>query len=130
MRFAVFLCCSVRCFYVFLCGFGVFVTPLSPPELVLFFFFSENPAGIMLKTEPIRKLSNFNFYWTKTLYPSNLNKITYFLHFSRAIDISNNCNNAKDSWEPVKINVKFCKNCENTGKILKISCVLMSFCEI
>ena len=86
----------------------------------------------MLKTEPIRKLSNFNFYWTKTLYPSNLNKITYFLHFSGAIDISNNCNNAKDyvSWEPVKINVKFCKNCENTGKILKISCVLMSFCEI
>ena len=35
MRFAVFLCCSVRCFYVFLCGFGVFV---SPPELAPFFF--------------------------------------------------------------------------------------------
>ena len=28
------------------------------------------------------------------------------------------------------MNVKFHKNCENTGKILKNSCVLMSFCEI
>ena len=31
------------------------------------------------------------------------------------------------SWEPDKINVKFHKNCENTGKILKISCVRCHF---
>ena len=31
------------------------------------------------------------------------------------------------SWEPEKINVKFHKNCENTGKILKISCVRCHF---
>ena len=28
---AVFLCFSVRCLYVFLCGFAVFVPPLRPP---------------------------------------------------------------------------------------------------
>ena len=41
------------------------------------------------------------------------------------------CNNTKDyfSWEPEKINVKFDKNCENTGKILKMLCN-MSFGEI
>ena len=40
-------------------------------------------------------------------------------------------NNTKDyfSWEPEKINVKFDKNCENTGKILKMLCK-MSFGEI
>ena len=83
MRFSAFLCCSVRCFYVFLCGFGVFVPPLSPHlnRSFLFFFFFLNPAGIMFKTEPIRKLSNFDFYWTKTLYPSNLNKIKIFFAF-------------------------------------------------
>ena len=31
MRFAVLLCCSVQCFYVFLCGFAVFIPPLRPP---------------------------------------------------------------------------------------------------
>ena len=39
------------------------------------------------------------------------------------------CNNTKEnfSWETEKMNVKFCKNCENTGKILKISCVRCNF---
>ena len=39
------------------------------------------------------------------------------------------CNKTKDyfSWEPEKINVKFRKNCENTGKILKKSCVRCHF---
>ena len=35
MRFAVFLCCSVQCFNVFLCGFAVFIPPLRPLLLVL-----------------------------------------------------------------------------------------------
>ena len=30
LRFAVFLCYSVRCLYVILCGFAVFVPPLRP----------------------------------------------------------------------------------------------------
>ena len=34
-----------------------------------------------IKTESIRKLSNFNFQWTKTLYQNNLNNIT-FLFFT------------------------------------------------
>ena len=39
------------------------------------------------------------------------------------------CNNTKENflWEPEKINVKFHKNCENTGKILKISFVRCHF---
>ena len=39
------------------------------------------------------------------------------------------CNNAKDSfsWESEKMNVKFHKNCENTGKIRKIPCVRCNF---
>ena len=31
------------------------------------------------------------------------------------------------SWESEKINVKFHENCENTGKVLKISCVRCHF---
>ena len=31
-----------------------------------------------IKTESIRKLSNFNFQWTKTLYQNNLKYITFF----------------------------------------------------
>ena len=34
------------------------------------------------KTESNRKLSNFNFQWTKTLNQNNLNNIAlFFLHF-------------------------------------------------
>ena len=65
-----------------------------------------------VKTESIRKFRDFNLQWTKTLYQNNLNSIAFYLRFSRAIEI---------------INVKFHKNCENTGKILKISCVRCNF---
>ena len=39
------------------------------------------------------------------------------------------CNNTKEnfSWESEKMNVKFHKNYENTGKLLKISCVRCNF---
>ena len=33
-----------------------------------------------IKTEFIRKLSNFNFQWTKTLYQNNLNHIVFFFY--------------------------------------------------
>ena len=46
---------------------------------------SEN--SVSTKTESIRKLSNFNFQWTKTLYQNNLKNIAFFLHFSRAIEV-------------------------------------------
>ena len=36
---------------------------------------------IHFKTETIRKLNNFNFQWTKTLYQNNLNNITLFFTF-------------------------------------------------
>ena len=34
-----------------------------------------------IKTESIRKLSNFNFQWTKTLYQNNLKNIAFFFTF-------------------------------------------------
>ena len=34
-----------------------------------------------IKKESIRKLSNFNFQWTKTLYQNNLNNIALFYIF-------------------------------------------------
>ena len=39
------------------------------------------------------------------------------------------CDNTKENfwWEPEKINARFHKNCENTGKILEISCVRCNF---
>ena len=40
-----------------------------------------------VKTEYTRKLSNFNFQWTKTLYQNDLKNIAYFLLFSRAKDV-------------------------------------------
>ena len=34
-----------------------------------------------IKTESIRKLSNFNFQWAKSLYQNNLKNITFFFTF-------------------------------------------------
>ena len=43
---------------------------------------------IIFKTESIRKLSNSNFQWIKTLNQSILNNIAlFFLHFSKAINV-------------------------------------------
>ena len=36
--------------------------------------------GIVFKTESIRKMSNFNFYWTKTLDQNNLKHIAFFFY--------------------------------------------------
>ena len=35
------------------------------------------------KTKSIRKLSNFNFQWTKILYQNNFNNIAFFTTFSK-----------------------------------------------
>ena len=81
--------------------------------------------------ESIRKLRNFNFQLTKTLYQNNLNLINFFYIFKGyRYNYFIICNiNTKDhfSWEPKKIKVKCHKKCENTGKILKISCVKCHF---
>ena len=54
---------------------------LSPP-------YREDPGVEVdcreIKMESTRKLSNFNFQWTKTLYQNNLKNITFFFTFSRA----------------------------------------------
>ena len=55
----------------------------------------------VMKMESIRKLSNFNFQWTKSC--------------TRIIE---RCN---------KSSVKFHKKCDNRGKILNISCVRCNF---
>ena len=36
---------------------------------------------INIKTESVRKLSNFNFQWTKTLYQNYLKRIAFFFSF-------------------------------------------------
>ena len=41
----------------------------------------------IFKTESTRKLSNFDFPWTKTLYQNNLKHLHSFLPFSRAKDV-------------------------------------------
>ena len=56
----------------------------------------------MIKAEFTRKLSNFNFQWTKTLYQNNLYKIAFFLTFSRAKDVISHLQYFV--WEPEKIN--------------------------
>ena len=35
-------------------------------------------GGFLFKTESIRKLSNFDFQWTKILYQNNLKNIAFF----------------------------------------------------
>ena len=64
-------------------------------------------------TESIRKLSNINFQWTKTLYQKNLKTITelfvtFFKGYRRNLV---NCDNTQKNflWEPEKINVRFHK---------------------
>ena len=44
-------------------------------------FLSNGSAWKKMKTEPIRKLSNFNFQWTKTLYQSNSNNTAFKAFF-------------------------------------------------
>ena len=39
----------------------------------------------VVKTESTRKLSNFNFYWTKTLYQNNLSNSAFFSYIPKAI---------------------------------------------
>ena len=49
-------------------------------ECTGFYMYLINPCVhySVIKTESIRKLSNFNFQWTKTLYQNNLNIIALF----------------------------------------------------
>ena len=45
-------------------------------------FYPGNDQFTAIKTESIRKLSNFNFQWTETLYQNNFDHIAFgFFHF-------------------------------------------------
>ena len=37
-----------------------------------------NILHVLIKTESVRKLKNFNFQWTKTLYQNNFNYLAFF----------------------------------------------------
>ena len=37
------------------------------------------------KTESTRKLSNFNYQWTQTLYQNNLKNITFFFYIFQVL---------------------------------------------
>ena len=52
----------------------------------------------------------------------NLNNIAFFFTFFKGYRCTSNF-----LWEPQKMNNKFYKNCENTGKILKITCHFVKF---
>ena len=45
----------------------------------------KNNQNIEIQTESIRKLSNFNFQWTKTLYQNILNHIAFFFYTFQAL---------------------------------------------
>ena len=56
-----------------------------PVTVLEYWVMSLNSTAI--KTESIRKLSNFDFQWTQILY-QNIKTISHcFLHFSRAMDV-------------------------------------------
>ena len=40
---------------------------------------------LKFKAESTRKLSNFNFQWTKTLYQNNLKNIAFFFTFFKGL---------------------------------------------
>ena len=65
-----------------------------------------------LKTESTRKLNNFDFQWTKTLYQNNLKRIAFFFRVFKGW----RCNQSSvmipkkiSYWSPRKWNVKFHK---------------------
>ena len=59
--------------------------PVNLLKIVHFYLYIQK----QVKTESTRKLSNFNFQWTKTLFQDILlkNIASLFLHFSRAKDV-------------------------------------------
>ena len=65
-----------------------------------------------LKTESTRKLNNFDFQWTKTLYQNNLKRIAFFFRVFKGW----RCNQSSvmipkkiSYWSPRKWNAKFHK---------------------
>ena len=44
-----------------------------------------NPRLYLIKTESTRKLGNFNFQWTKTLYQNNLRNIGFFFYIFQGL---------------------------------------------
>ena len=82
-------------------------------NLISFFFKKQE-----IKTESTRKLSNFNPQWTKTLYQNNLKNIAFFFTFFVGLKMLLVIIKENFSRESEKMNVKFHKNCENTGLYL------------
>ena len=108
--------CGFRSIRIPACGRG----PVTQSVLQLFLLKST------IRTESIRNFSNFNFQWTKTLYQNNLNNIAFFFTLFKGY----RCNQLSVRQflkGQEKINVMFHTKCENTDKILKISCVRCHF---
>ena len=81
-----------------------------------------------IKTESTKKLSNyFNLQWAKIWYQNNLKNFAFFFTFFKDLrcNKSSVTSHTKEnfSWKSEKMNVKFHKNRDYAGKILKISCV-------
>ena len=65
--------------------------------------------GKHIKTQSTRKLSNFNFEWTKNLSQNNLKHVAFFFNFSRTKYVKSHFNNTKKNFlrEGKKLNVTF-----------------------
>ena len=73
----------------------------------------KNNQNIEIQTESIRKLSNFNFQWTKTLYQNILNHIAFFFTLFKpykANKLYEITSKKRLLWKPEKINFKFNRN--------------------
>ena len=73
--------------------------------------------------ESVRKLSYFNFQWTKTLDQNNLKNIAYcFYIFQELKMLLVICNNTKKNllWQPEKMNVKQFTKLHLTHEIFRI----------
>ena len=72
-----------------------------------------------IKTKSTRKLSNFNFPWTKTLYQNNLKNIAVLFTFLKGLKLSVVTPKKISHGSLEKMNVTFHKHGDYTGKILK-----------
>ena len=97
MAFSIYEVVQMTCqscsWFVYVWGINKLTTwlarkkPLLPGYRIVRESISGNTNIVLnyFKTESIRKLSNFNFQWTKTLYQNNLNDITLFFTFFQGL---------------------------------------------
>ena len=78
MRFQVFLCYSVRCLYVLLCGFAVESYPFTPPSVVV----DRDRVGRVPTIPAVLHISRGNHQTRTSLYFKGMDQEwTYYSQF-------------------------------------------------